>query len=460
MGLLIIADAIALAIAYFLTEFILQRAFHMLPEQILSGSLLRFSPVIAAYLLIIWAYGQYSTSLLSGGGTDYRAIGNANALGLAATTFLVGLQTGWNIDAKALLAFWFLATVTTLSGRFLLRRFIYSQAKRGRAVERTLILGANSEGIAIAQQLSESKKTGCSVVGFIDDKLASNSQPIPDVHVLGSFIDLERVIGEECIDSVLIADPQLFQDFFSREERALQILNEVEIQMAWGGFDTLATKVRVKEEGNVPLVVLDKTRIRGLHLVLKTAMDYVVGGLALIILFPLFVLLMILTALDSKGPVIHKRGVVGKAGKRFYAYKFRTMHQDGDAMLTPEMKEEWRVHGKIMNDPRITRMGAILRKFSLDELPQLINVIKGEMSLVGPRMITPAELAHFGRWHHSRSMVKPGMTGLWQVSGRSDLSYEDRAKLDIFYVRNHSIWMDIRILVMTIPVVVFKRGAY
>lgn len=460
IALLACIDLAMLIVSFFLTVFVAAQFFGETGEQILGGSLTHFVPVALSYLLIFWAYGQYSTSLLSAGGSDYRAVGNANAIGLAATTFLIGMQTAWNVDAKSLLLFWFTATCATLTGRFAIRRLIFSMQKRGRAVERTLILGANSEGLAIASQLCQSKKTGCTVVGFIDDKATNDQAMAAEVPVLGSFSDLESAISEYSIDSVLIADPQLFQDFFSREERALQILSQVEIQMAWGGFDTLATGVRVKEEGNVPLVVLDKTRVKGLHFVLKTIMDYVVTTVALILLFPLFVILAVLTALDSKGPVIHKRGVVGAAGKRFFAYKFRTMHQNGDDMLTPEMKEEWRVHGKIMNDPRITRMGAFLRKFSLDELPQLINVIKGEMSLVGPRMITPAELAHFGRWHHSRSMVKPGMTGLWQISGRSDLSYDDRAKLDIYYVRNHSIWMDIRILVMTIPAVIFKRGAY
>jgi lipopolysaccharide/colanic/teichoic acid biosynthesis glycosyltransferase len=229
--------------------------------------------------------------------------------------------------------------------------------------------------------------------------------------------------------------------------------------MAWGGFELLTTGVRVKEEGNVSLVVLNKTRIRGLHFVLKTILDYVVSGLALIVLFVPFMVLWILVRRDSKGPVIHKRGVVGVGGKGFYAYKFRTMYENADAMITPEMKEEWRVHGKIKNDPRITPTGKFLRTYSLDELPQLLNVIRGEMSLVGPRMITPAELQRFGRWQHSRNLVKPGLTGLWQISGRSDLNYDDRARLDIHYIRNHSIWLDLRILIMTIPAVISGRGA-
>jgi exopolysaccharide biosynthesis polyprenyl glycosylphosphotransferase len=296
-------------------------------------------------------------------------------------------------------------------------------------------------------------------VAFLDDFKNGADEPVPGVPIIGKLDELEQIIKDQCIDSVVIASPKLLKEFFGREDRALEILSQVEVQMAWGGFELLTTGLRIKEEGNVPLVVLNKSRIRGLHLVLKTVMDYVIGGIALLLLFPVFAVLAILIRLDSKGPAFHKRGVVGVGGKRFGAYKLRTMYVNGDEMLTDAMREEWRVHGKIQNDPRVTRMGKFLRKLSLDELPQLMNVIRGEMSLVGPRMITPAELAQFGRWQHSRNFVKPGMTGLWQVSGRSNLSYDERAKLDIYYIRNHSIWLDLRILVMTIPAVLSGRGA-
>lgn len=457
--LLLFVDVLMFGAALYAARFASHEIFGLPSGQFFGSSFLAVYMALAAYLAIYWAYGLYSPGGLSSGGSDYRSVGNANAVALVAAILIAGWTTNWSLDARTIVPFWFCTTCTALIGRFAMRRFIFVERRRGRPVERTLILGANSEGIAIANQLIQSPKSGSTVVAFLDDYKSGDAEPVPGVPIIGKLDELETVIREECIDSVLIASPKLLKEFFGREERALEILSQVEVQMAWGGFELLTTGLRIKEEGHVPLVVLNKSRIRGVHYVLKSIMDFVISFVALAILFIPFMILALLVRLDSKGPAFHKRGVVGVGGKRFGAYKFRTMFVNGDDMLTPEMKEEWRVHGKLKDDPRITRMGKFLRKFSIDELPQLLNVLFGQMSLVGPRMITPAELAQFGRWQHSRNFVKPGMTGLWQISGRSNLSYDDRAKLDIHYIRNHSIWLDLRILIMTIPAVISGRGA-
>jgi exopolysaccharide biosynthesis polyprenyl glycosylphosphotransferase len=457
--LLLIVDILMFGAGVFAARWASHDAFHLPSGQFFGSSWSAIGVTTAAYLVIFWAYGLYNSSLLSSGGSDYKAVGNANAFGLVAAILIAGYQTNWALDARTIVPFWFFATCSTLAGRFIMRRFVFNEKKRGRPVERTLILGANSEGVAIAAQLAQSPRSGSMVVAFLDDLRSLGEEPVAGVPVIGKLDELEVIIHEQCIDSVLMASPKLLKEFFDRDERALEILSQVEVQMAWGGFELLTTGVRIKEEGNVPLVVLNKTRIKGLHLVLKTLLDYIVSGVALLLLFPLFVVLWVMVRRESKGPVIHKRGVIGVGGKRFYAYKFRTMFENADELMTPELKEEWRVHGKIKDDPRITRTGKFLRKLSLDELPQLLNVMRGEMSLVGPRMITQAELQRFGKWQHSRNLVKPGLTGLWQVSGRSELSYDERARLDIHYIRNHTIWLDLRILIMTIPAVLKGRGA-
>lgn len=457
--MLLLVDTFAFGMGVGAGRWMSHRVFDLPGGQFFGSSFVAVWLTLVAYLAIYWSYGLYSAAQLSSGGSDYRSVGNANAVGVVAAILITGAITGWTLDARTIVPFWFCATLFTLGGRFVMRRFIYNETKKGRPVERTLILGANSEGVAIANQLAQSAQTGSRVIAFLDDFKTVGDEPTPGVPILGPLDTLEAAIAEHAIDSVLIASPKVLKEFFDREERALEILSQVEVQMAWGGFDLLTTGVRVKEEGSVPLVVLNKTRIRGLHALLKAILDLSVAALALVILFPLFILLAFLVWREDRAAPFHKRGVVGVNGRRFYAYKFRTMYPNADAMLTPEMREEWRVHGKIQSDPRITKIGRILRKLSLDELPQLVNVLRGEMSLVGPRMITPSELQRFGRWQHSRNLVKPGMTGLWQVSGRSDLSYEDRARLDIHYIRNHSIWLDLRILVLTIPAVLSRRGA-
>jgi len=212
----------------------------------------------------------------------------------------------------------------------------------------------------------------------------------------------------------------------------------------------------------VPLVSLNRLRITGIDAFLKSALDYVGAAVGLILLLPFLLLIALLIKLDSPGPALHRRRVLGMGGQAFDAFKFRTMRIDADEYLEqhPELAEELECNGKLKNDPRVTRLGKFLRKASIDELPQLINVLKGQMSLAGPRMISPLEWAKFGKWKHNLLTVKPGITGLWQVGGRSELSYEDRVRLDMHYIRNYTIWLDIRVLFNTIGAVLRGSGAY
>jgi lipopolysaccharide/colanic/teichoic acid biosynthesis glycosyltransferase len=185
--------------------------------------------------------------------------------------------------------------------------------------------------------------------------------------------------------------------------------------------------------------------------------------LALPMLLPLFVLIAILIKFDSPGPIFYRRRVLGIGGKEFDALKFRTMYVNGNEILArhPQLMAELQQNHKLKNDPRITRVGRWLRSLSLDELPQLINVLLSEMSLVGPRMISPGERLQYGQMQLNLLTVKPGLTGLWQVSGRSDLSYAERVQLDMHYIRNYTIWLDLQILFFqTIPAVLRRTGAY
>ena len=191
-------------------------------------------------------------------------------------------------------------------------------------------------------------------------------------------------------------------------------------------------------------------------------MDYTLGIAALLLTTPLLVIIALAIKLDSRGPVFYRRRVLGRGGRAFDAFKFRTMVADADAMLAqhPEWAMEHTQGRKIPNDPRLTRVGRRLRKYSLNELPQLLNVVSGQMSLVGPRMVTPAELEGRDQWRNVLLRVKPGLTGLWQISGRSDLPLDERIRLDTYYVEHHTVLMDILILLKTIPAVLRGTGAY
>jgi len=195
---------------------------------------------------------------------------------------------------------------------------------------------------------------------------------------------------------------------------------------------------------------------------MKLALDYVLALPGLLLIAPLFIFLAILVKLDSPGPVFHRRRVLGQDGRVFYAFKFRTMYVNGDEILAryPKLRHELNKNYKLKCDPRVTRVGTFLRKFSLDELPQLLNVLARDMSLIGPRIIAPDELAKYGQYGETLMMVMPGLTGLWQVSGRSDTTYDERVALDMQYITQWSIWMDVKILLRTIPAVLKGDGAY
>lgn len=201
-------------------------------------------------------------------------------------------------------------------------------------------------------------------------------------------------------------------------------------------------------------------RLSRLEAFIKGGMDYLGAACGLLLLSPLLALIALAIKLGSPGPVLYRRQVLGRGGKLFHAYKFRTMYVNGDEVLTEAQRAELRARHKLKNDPRVTRVGRFLRTYSLDELPQLINVLKGQMSLIGPRMITLAEKKKYGKWDMNLLTVKPGLSGLWQVSGRSDVSYEERVRLDMHYIRNYTIWLDLYILMRTFLVVIKGKGAY
>lgn len=197
------------------------------------------------------------------------------------------------------------------------------------------------------------------------------------------------------------------------------------------------------------------------YAVAKRCLDVFVAGFLLVLLFPLLIPISIAIVLDSPGSVFYRRRVVGKGGRPFYALKLRSMVENGGLQAVGDCRltEEYNNNHKLRRDPRVTRVGGVLRKTSLDELPQLVNVLRGEMSLVGPRMISFPELEKFGEWQEKILQVKPGITGLWQVSGRSDLDYDDRVRLNVYYVDHRSLLFDLKILARTIPAVLTGRGA-
>lgn len=416
--------------------------------------------LIVPFVLIFTTYRLYDQRNLWGGTEEYSRIFHAcNSAGML-VIFASFIVPHFVVARAWLLMTWAMMIVGCIAARFAIRRWVYHQRQRGRFRARTLLIGANPEGIAVAEQLLSTPTVGARLIGFIDDFEPRGAEPVPGLPVLGGSASFERLVRSNEIDQVIIANSALTRERLLGVYGALDVLSDVEVRLASGLFELLTTGVRVREEGNVPLVTLNKSRIVGIDHLLKTAFDKVAAALLLLVLGVPLLVMALLVRRDSAGPAFHRRRVVGRHNRPFDAFKLRTMYVDGDSRLSDEQRRELRDEGKLIDDPRITRVGRWLRRYSLDELPQLLNVLRGEMSLIGPRMLTAPELEKFGRWQYNLRTVKPGLTGLWQISGRSDLSYEDRVRLDMHYIRNYSIWLDLQILIQTPVRILTGAGAY
>jgi exopolysaccharide biosynthesis polyprenyl glycosylphosphotransferase len=419
--------------------------------------------LIPIWLGIFALYDLYRPDSLFDGTKEYARILNASTFGLMLVVLYSFLFRDMDLDISRgwLLTAWGLSIAILILHRFSFRRLVHGLRQQGFFRKRVVIVGANGEGEAIWQQFQIASQAGIDVIGFVDDTRPLNST-FKKLSILGRTSDLQNVVKQYALDELFIAPTALPRETLLDIYRVFGTNGGATVRLSPGVFELYTTGVRVTEAGNVPLITLNKLRITGIDAFLKRTLDYALAIPGTILLAPLFLLIAIAIKLDSPGPVIHRRRVIGAGGKEFDAFKFRTMRVDADEYLKrhPELKREFEETGKIMNDPRITRLGHLLRRTSLDELPQLVNVIRGEMSLVGPRMIIRAEIDKFGKWQHNRMTVKPGITGLWQVSGRSNLTYSERAKLDMYYIRNYTIWQDIKILFNTVGAVLRSEGAY
>jgi len=419
--------------------------------------------MLPAWLLLFASFRLYDPEELLGGVQEYIGLINACTIGTLAIMAYDFLFRGEEEEVSRawLLLVWGFSILITGGMRFVLRRVVYALRRRGYFLRPALVIGANDEGQAIARQLRDAPSaSGVHVLGLVDD---SPPQSPSDLPLLGGLADLPRLIREYDVRELIVAGTALpreqLLDLFCTYNQGNSHLT---LRLSSGLYEILTTGARLRKVGYVPLVTLERTRITGVDALLKRGLD-LAGSIGLLLLSaPFLLLIALLVKATSPGPIFYRRRVLGQGGCPFDALKFRTMYTNGDEILArhPELREELRRRGKIKNDPRITPLGRILRRFSLDELPQLFNILAGQMSLVGPRMISPEEWPHYGKWQHNLLTVKPGLTGLWQVSGRSDLSYEDRVRLDMHYIRNYTIWLDLQILFQTIPVVLRGKGAY
>ncbi len=463
---LILSDVLALGLAFriaYWMRFDLQvtAAPGVLPNPEFYPSLAAL--LIPISLLVFVPFKLYEPHVLLGGVTEYSRAFNA----CTAATMIVVLATfffpQFVVSRMWVISAWFFSFVFVLFNRFLCRRLAYAARQRGYLLTPAVIIGTNEEAVILAADLSRWQASGLRLIGFVSSNSPEDRDESLVLPVLGSTGEIHRIIKEHAIEDLVVAITAL------KRENLLQLCEEVNsfpdvnLRLSSGLYELLTTRVSVRTMGPVPLLSLSKIRLEPAEVYVKTILEYALAVVALLLMFPLFLFITLLIKIDSPGPIVYRRRVLGVSGKQFDAFKFRTMHTNGDDLLNhhPSLLQLLRVNHKLKEDPRITKVGRWLRKYSLDELPQLFNVLLGQMSLVGPRMITSAEAAKYGRHKLNLLTVKPGITGLWQVSGRSELSYEERVRLDMYYVRHYSVWLDLQILfVQTIPAIVRGHGAY
>jgi exopolysaccharide biosynthesis polyprenyl glycosylphosphotransferase len=343
--------------------------------------------------------------------------------------------------------------IFTLAGwRYAKRLYVLRRAKRGECASRVLIVGAGPTGRALAAWLEANRHLGYSVCGFVD------AHPNGDARVLGSLHDFGRVALENFVDQVFVALPaerEVVKEIFVEARRLRLDMNVVPDL-----YDGLGWHAPMHAIGGFPVLELHGQPIPAFGLAAKRVLDVVVGVVGFLLSLPIVGIAALWIVLDSPGPVFYSALRVGRKGKKFRCYKLRTMVAGAD-MAKEELRRSNERNGpffKMQKDPRITRCGVWLRRFSVDELPQLINVIRGDMSLVGPRPHPLDDVQLYRAEDLRRLDVKPGVTGLWQVTARRDPSFETNMALDLEYIERWSLGLDLRILLKTLPVVMQAEG--
>lgn len=403
---------------------------------------------------------SYEPRFLGTGSEEYRRVFDAGVRLLALTAML---SYAFRLEIARLYVLIALPTtvVFTLLLRYVTRQVLHQRRRRGECLHRVVVVGKERACAELVRQLRREPHAGFSVVGACID--APRGPEVEGVPVLGTSRGVVKALKLADGDTVAVG---AWSEFSQEDLRRLSWELEgtgVSLVVAPSLTDIAGPRIHIRPVAGLPLLHVEEPEFRGGRRVLKWTFDRGVGLAAIVLLGPLLLALALAIRLDSPGPALFKQTRVGVRGRTFTMYKLRSMYVDAEARVPDLQQRNDRAEGllfKIKDDPRITRVGGWLRRYSLDELPQLINVLTGDMSLVGPRPPLPSEVKLYGIDTHRRLLVRPGLTGLWQISGRSDLTWDESVRLDLHYVENWSLAWDFMILWKTAGAVLAKRGAY
>ncbi len=423
-----------------------------------GGPRISYLPVLFAigflWLIALDVADSRDRHTVGHGADEYRRIVNAT-IGVFAVTVAIAFFLGMEIS-RALVALVFtLGLVLLLLSRWMCRQWLRGRQKTGEYLHRAVVIGEPSKVALVGREIRRAKSSGYEIVGVITENAAE--EVVAGFEVLGDVADVETVLDEVRFDALIIVgsddlDPLTMRRLgYSVSDRDIQLI------MAPVLTDIAGPRMHATPVAGLPLVHVDFPRMEGAKRFLKRAFDIVGSSLLLVLLSPVLLIAAIAVRVDAPGGVLFRQDRIGRGGRTFGMLKFRSMVADADdqlATLLDLQGDGGTPLFKINDDPRITRVGRFFRKHSIDELPQLINVFLGDMSLVGPRPQRASEVALYDDFAHRRLLVKPGMSGLWQVSGRSSLSWEETIRLDLYYVENWSLMQDLIILFRTVRAVV------
>ncbi len=460
---LMVSDLSLTLIALFLaTQFRLYLPF----GQPLSPRLVRLPLGVYALAFAIWAVVFLLLSVYDDR-KNLRAVDEFQrlvvAIGFSVLVLAGALYLTYREISRLLFGYFALLDVGMLLGfRILLRLAIRLAGERQRGEERVLIIGAGKVGQEVGERVRKRAWAGLELLGYLDDDPAKQGQVFHGAPVLGTLADAKRVVQEQGVHQVVVALP-----LRAHQELARLVLElgecPVQVRVVPDFFDLAFFRATIEDFDGMPLIGLRDPAIDGFNRLVKRAFDLVLSTVLLMVFLPVMAVIAIAIKLDSPGgPVIFRQRRVGENGALFWMYKFRSMVPDAEKRQHEVIRytEDGKVIHKVPDDPRVTRVGRFIRRTSLDELPQLFNVLKGEMSLVGPRPELPWLVEQYEAWQRKRFAVPPGITGWWQISGRSERLMHLHTEDDLYYIQHYSPLLDLQILWKTIGVVLKRSGAY
>jgi exopolysaccharide biosynthesis polyprenyl glycosylphosphotransferase len=379
-------------------------------------------------------------------------------LGFGMIVFL--LKLGF-VNRGFFLIFAIISFVFLLAEKAIIYVFIHSVRRQGLNQRRLLIVGTGPRAARYISKINDHPEWGFKLLGAIDDEPGRGIEAVNGVKIIGTLKDIPNILHSHAVDEVSFVVPRLRLNHIEKAIRECEI-EGIRVTIAVDLFDLKIAKAYHDDLDGLPLLTFKTTVPSERDLFAKRVIDFVVSGVCIVLISPVILVTTILIKLTSKGPVFYRQERIGLNGRRFVMYKFRTMRVGAEQNLAQvDVREEiYEPRWKQTKLQYVTSVGRLLRKFSIDELPQLFNVFWGHMSLVGPRPTLPQEVSQYEAWHRRRFSMRPGLTCLWQVKGRRDIRFNEWMQLDLEYLDSWSLWLDFKILLRTIPAVLFGGGAY